>query len=206
MITHRATLQWLTNVSADVVDALDWGPDTGAPLGLDVSEGEYAKVLHLFAPVRWMGVTWDPYAPATSPLVGPRKPLSVMKLPDQLPSQGYAVVLCEGVLDRVGPSWPTLLLNCVRLVAPGGHLVLTCPRAGAQDNPGGIDPNQLADQLLPLTETHGFIWRQFAVDLDADAIHLHLEFHPRAAEPPPPSWEYHGRPSDQARLIAQMED
>lgn len=193
---HPAALEWLTTVSGHVLDNLDWGPDTGAPVGLDVGGGGVlgSKARHLFDPVRWSTVDWNPYGPVEwqTDVVAD---LTVLKLPDQLPAQGYGVVLCTEVLEHV-PAWPQLVTNCVRLVGPGGHLVLTCagpdrePHSMVDGGPlrageyyGNVDPNRLADYLLPLTQPYGLAWRQFVVNVEAHDIYLHLQAQARAHDP-----------------------
>ena len=180
---HDAAFAWVSELAGVVMDSLDWGLDR-RPVGLDVgSGGELGnKTRKLFDPLGWSTVDWNPE----------REPdvvadMTVLVLPDSLPGQGYDVVLCTEVLEHV-PQWRALLFNCVRLVAPGGHLIVTCAGPGREPHSGldggplqpgeyyaNVDPHALAEASLAHAIPYGLVWRQFIHNVNDHDIYLHQE-------------------------------
>lgn len=187
---HPAAYEWVTAVApATCPDPIRELIAAGreVPLrGLDVGAGGPLgdAVRRLFPWVAWTTVDWNP---DTEPDVA--TDLSVMRLPEQLPAEGFPVVLCTEVLEHV-PGWRMLVSNCVRLVAPGGHLVLTCagperePHSAVDGGPlregehyANVDPHELSGHLLQLTVPYGLVLRQLVHATGPHDIYLHAEVH-----------------------------
>jgi len=190
---HDAAFGWLSDQAERVLE--DWELPAGAgtwgtPQGLDVGAGGHHghKVQQLFAPMQFATVDWNP---DTRPDVV--ADMTVMVLPEGLPAEGYTLVLCTEVLEHV-PAWRSLLFNCVRLVAPGGHLLVTCAGPGREPHSGldggplrpeepyhNLDPEELAEAVTNLVLPYGLLWRSFVNNVDDHDLYLHLQARRRAA-------------------------
>lgn len=196
---HDAAFSWLEGRAERVLEDWEWPAweavgTSGSPQGLDVGAGGQlgAKVRALFKPMQFATVDWNP---ETEPdMVAD---MTVMVLPEGLPAEGYSLVLCTEVLEHV-PAWRSLLFNCVRLVAPGGHLLVTCAGPGREPHSGldggplrpeepyrNLEPGELVEAIQPLTDAYGLVWREFTHDTGAHDLYLHMQTRRRPAIHPP---------------------
>jgi SAM-dependent methyltransferase len=199
MTMHDAAFAWLADRAGAVLEDWEWPAweqvgTSGTPQGLDVGAGGHHghKVQALFKPMQFATVDWNP---DTEPDVV--ADMTVMVLPEGLPAEGYPLVLCTEVLEHV-PAWRALLFNCVRLVAPGGHLLVTCAGPGREPHSGldggplrpeeayrNIEPFELVDAISNLIGAYSLVWRQFTHNTDAHDLYLHMQSRRRPLIHPP---------------------
>jgi hypothetical protein len=184
---HDAAFAWLTDLAVAISEAeVDAGRafHTGQWRAIDVGAGgELGKqVRHLWPWARWDTVDWNP---DTEPDVV--ADMTTLVLPPALPAEGYNLVLCTEVLEHV-PAWRALLFNCVRLVGPTGHLVVTTagpdrePHSALDGGPlregehyANMDPDEMAATMVDIAQAYGLVLRQLAHDPHAHDIYLHME-------------------------------